>query len=566
MISYYKYTEGEAFTINGVDYVGFFNVIDGKAYTGKKKTISSGELSPKQTFISEIYLRKLEFDSNYDNNINLLTISQEKFDIFTKTNLEKVIDVINLNNLNIYKSLVLQNPNFLKLSNDNAFFYGLSSTFSDIRNDDYADNGIGAKNIYTQIDPFEFDGYWGFLDNITNGTFAVNDNDDFVYFCTDNINTYTVKGNFSNPSVKLTFDASSTDDVTKSVIIDDIDLNIFQITEKYIILYEYEPYVKCGTLLKKDQIFLQENLLFVRIGNSIRVEITNDDFYIKNKYSNDIFYKVDNFTLNLGVILNCQVRTIDDLIVIVSKNNNKFYITYIDPEFPTEFINQFEMLNFEDLTFDLLFSDIDSNIIMLIFKEYTQTRFISNSKYPASNTSNVNYSKGNFKYLKNYSWQDGTLLYNLSNKIKWNSNSLKSNSYNNILIDIKNIGSVTYSIIHNVGRIYVIKKSATEDFKIFKIPKNLPKSFNAIECSNSSFGLYLNNSLKNIVTDTINIFTNNECKIKLSQDGSDIITSELENIKISIENMFFNGNEQLNVSTLNRIFETIVEIQRKLIS
>jgi hypothetical protein len=154
----------------------------------------------------------------------------------------------------------------------------------------------------------------------------------------------------------------------------------------------------------------------------------------------------------------------------------------------------------------------------------------------------------------------------LSNNIKWNSNSLKSNSYNNILIDIKNIGSVTYSIIHNVGRIYVIKKSATEDFKIFKIPKNLPKSFNAIECSNSSFGLYLNNSLKNIVTDTINIFTNNECKIKLSQDGSDIITLELENIKISIENMFFNGNEQLNVSTLNRIFETIVEIQRKLIS
>jgi hypothetical protein len=331
------------------------------------------------------------------------------------------------------------------------------------------------------------------------------------------------------------------------------------------VLYEYEPYVNCGTLLKKDEIFLQENLLFVKIGNSIRLEITTSDFYIKNKYSNDIFYKINIDSLNLGVILNCQVRIIDDLIAVVSKNNNKFYITYIDPEFPTEFINQFEMLNFEDLTFDLLFSDMDSNIIILTFKEYIQTRFISNSKYPASASSNNN-SKLNFNYLKNYFWNTNNLLYNPSNNIKWNSNSLKSNSYNNILIDIKNIGGITYSIIHNIGRIYVIKKNASEDFKIFKIPKNLPKSFNAIECSDSSFGLYLNNSLKNIVTDTINIFTNNECKIKMSETGSNIIISELQNIKISIENMFFNGNEQLNVLTLNRIFETIVEIQRKLIS
>jgi hypothetical protein len=134
------------------------------------------------------------------------------------------------------------------------------------------------------------------------------------------------------------------------------------------------------------------------------------------------------------------------------------------------------------------------------------------------------------------------------------------------LVDSKNIANLSYTIVHNIGRIYVIKKIASEDFKIFKIPKNLPKAFTNVECSNSSFGLYLNNTLKNIVTDTISIFTNNECKAKMTQNGEDIIISELENIKISIENMFFNGNEQLNVSTLNRIFETIIELQRKLIN
>jgi hypothetical protein len=563
MISYYKYTDGEAFTINDSDYIGFFNVIEGKAYSGKKKTETSVELTPKQTFISEIYLRQLEFDSNHEKTVTLLSVSQEKFDIFTKTNLEKVIDTINLNNLNIYKSLVLQNPNFLSLSNADNFFYGLSSTSYDIRNDD----DVYGKTVFTQADPFEYSAIWAFLDEIKTGTFAVKNNDDFIYFCSDDINTYALEGSFTNPSKKIKLlEANATPDVVKNVLIDDIDLNIFQITDKTITLYEYEPFVNCGSLLKKDEIPLQNNLKFVKIGNSIRLEITNSDIYIKNKYSNDIFYKTDINSLNLGLILNCQVRIIDDLIAIISKNNNKFYITYIDPEFPDTILNQFELLYFTDSKFNLLFSDIDSNIIIFNFSEYVQVRYISNSKYPASTSSNYNYSNKNFKYLKNYIWNENTLLYNSTNIIKWNSNSLKSNSYNNILVDSKNIANLSYTIVHNIGRIYVIKKIASEDFKIFKIPKNLPKAFTNVECSNSSFGLYLNNTLKNIVTDTISIFTNNECKAKMTQNGEDIIISELENIKISIENMFFNGNEQLNVSTLNRIFETIIELQRKLIN
>ena len=563
MISYYKYTDGEAFTINDIDYVGFFNVIDGKAYTGKKKTESSAELVPKQRFISEIYLKQLEFDSNYNQNVNLLTVSQEKFDIFTKTNLEKVIDTINLNNLNIYKSLVLQNPNFLSLTNANNHFYGLSSTSYDIRNND----DVYGKTVYSQIDPFEYSGIWAFLDNIKEGSFAVKNNDEFVYFCSDSTNTYILEGSFIDSSKKLTvLQENTSSDSIKHMLVDDIDLNIFQIKKDSIVLYEYEPFLNCGNLLQKDEIILQRDLIFVKIGNSIRLEITNSDFYIKNKYSNDIFYKVDINTLNLGSILNCQVRMVDDLIAIISKNNNKFYVTYIDPEFPDKIINQFEMLYFEDASFNLLFSDIDSNIIILTFKDYVQVRFISNSTYPASTSSNYDYSRFNFRYLKDYIWNNNTLLYNFSNKIKWNSNSLKSNSYNNILVDTKNVGNSNYTIVHNIGRIYAIKKTASEDFKIFKIPKDLPKAFTNVGCSNSSFGLYLNNTLKNIVTDTITIFTNNECKSKMSLDGSSVIISELENIKISIENMFFNGNEQLNVSTLNRIFETIIEIQRKLIN
>lgn len=565
MISYYKYTEGEAFTINGSDYVGFFNVIDGKAYTGKAKTTTSEQLIAKETFISEIYLKKLEFDSNYEQNFDLLPTFSEKFDIFTKSRLENIIERLNLNNLNIYKSLVLQDSNFLGLPKKISHYYGLSSTYSDMRNND----DVYGKSVYTQIDPFESSGIWGFLDEIKTGTIIVTDSGDFTYFCADDINVYTITGSITDPTKKLVLTEAqqSFDNRIQSIVIDDIDSNIIVVRTNSMTFYEYETFLKCGKLLKKDWIDFQKDLLFVRIGNSIRLEIKEDTLYIKNKYSNDTFYEKNINFYNLGTILSCEVRIVDDLIAIISKKEEKIYITYIDPEFPDKILNQFEMLYFQDSNFNFKFSDIDSNLITVSFNDYAQTRFISNPKYPASTTTKNVYSKFNFKYLKDYVW-DGShkLMYNSSNAIKWNSNSLKSNSYNNILVDIKNIGDSNYIMIHNIGRIYTAKKKILEDFKIFKIPINLPKAFNKIECSNSSFGLYLNNNLKNIVTDIVNIYTNAECKSNISPDGSEIYVSELENIKISIENMFFNGNEQLNVATLNRIFETIVELQRKLIN
>jgi hypothetical protein len=78
-------------------------------------------------------------------------------------------------------------------------------------------------------------------------------------------------------------------------------------------------------------------------------------------------------------------------------------------------------------------------------------------------------------------------------------------------------------------------------------------------------GLYINNYLKNIVIDTINLYANSECGVKLSENGEFLNLKELQNLDIPVENMFFNGNEQLNVVALKRIFETISEIQKRII-
>ena len=52
MISYFKYTAGEAFTLDGENYAGYFNVENKKAYTGKTRTASSQPLSAKNTFLA----------------------------------------------------------------------------------------------------------------------------------------------------------------------------------------------------------------------------------------------------------------------------------------------------------------------------------------------------------------------------------------------------------------------------------------------------------------------------------------------------------------------------------
>ena len=56
MIEYFKFTGGDAFTLSGEDYNGFFNVKDGVPYSGRTFTSDSHALSSKDTFLSVAFL------------------------------------------------------------------------------------------------------------------------------------------------------------------------------------------------------------------------------------------------------------------------------------------------------------------------------------------------------------------------------------------------------------------------------------------------------------------------------------------------------------------------------
>ena len=62
MISYFKYDNGNAFTLNTVPYSGYFHVLSSVAYSGKKPGYNSEILTPNSNFLSELYLTYAVFD------------------------------------------------------------------------------------------------------------------------------------------------------------------------------------------------------------------------------------------------------------------------------------------------------------------------------------------------------------------------------------------------------------------------------------------------------------------------------------------------------------------------
>ena len=141
MISYFKYTSGESFTLSGTDYKGLFNVTDdGRAFTGKSLTSLSQPLSTKGTFIANSFLAKKEFDRTFslvqaDKVLTKPHISPK--DIIDQSFLNKNLDILNDNNLNLYDLNILSNPeifNFQSTSEDAASYVLALSSLAESKN------------------------------------------------------------------------------------------------------------------------------------------------------------------------------------------------------------------------------------------------------------------------------------------------------------------------------------------------------------------------------------------------------------------------------------------------
>ena len=591
MISYFKYTNGEAFTLNDVDYSGFFTVVDGEAYTGKIKDINSELLSPKQNFISNFYLKKLEFDNQYNSVEKIKPYFSNSFDILNKNELDKIFDTIDTNNLIVFKSLFVQDPLIVNFDDNDCHFYGLTST--NINNPD----DMTGKTEPLYMTDLKNSTEWAFLDRVKYGDFIVQTNQNFKYLCSTGKDLILIIGSFIDKK-ELTYKVTQLPEKQEifGIYYDEIDNKINIIVNDEVYIYEGLNFISCGgesenvfdhlilvdklqlkpvqhfeikftdklKFKKTEQVFTERNFILnennvdsIKFGNKMRSFVDdNKVLNIYNKKGTQILVSIPLTELNIDTVLSVDIRNVDDLIGVLYRNINEYRICMFDPfDFENTFKDNLLSNAPASNEYDLKFSSFDSNIFFINSKNKIECRYISNPSHVSAS-----FRDYDLKYLPSLKF--GTTYYIFNNKlITWNTK--KGDTISNIIFKEMCKGDTNYHLLHNSGRLYALKQPITNVYQS-AINRNLKKYFNGIGCANNSFGIFLNKELFNITTDILTLHTKAINSYIIKND--DVLLNAINQIEYDLNNLKMNGNESVNTVTMQRIFSLIVDIQQKLIA
>jgi uncharacterized protein Yka (UPF0111/DUF47 family) len=91
------------------------------------------------------------------------------------------------------------------------------------------------------------------------------------------------------------------------------------------------------------------------------------------------------------------------------------------------------------------------------------------------------------------------------------------------------------------------------------VPLGLEKNYNGLKCSDSSIGLYLNDTIFNLIEDILQLYNNSKGYLTITE--IETVESAFDNIELDISELYWNTNETLNTITLQRILKTITNIQ-----
>lgn len=597
MTSYFKYSSGEAFTLNNSNYIGFFHIVDGIPYTDKVYSVDMMELTPKSTFMSKFYMNLGSFNTVYKGIQGLSPYYSNVFDLLNKQGLDSALKFLDEGNLTDFKGNILGNPIVYRFEENGGFFYGLSGNNDQIN---------GKTNRYFTT---SFEEPWSFLDEIKTATFTVDTYDNFKYFSSNGTALYVLSGNFISPTPLVV--VTSTDyhpyppvgptDYVYGLYNDLQAQQLFFVKTNTVDIYDTSNFDDCGNLIIVDQIQLNttstreyiwnladvkwgktpakwttkftidnsNNPQFIKFGNNVRTSISNNKLYILNKHSSEIYKQISLSDYGVTEVLSLDVRNTDDNILLLYKKSNKLKVLYIDSEIGV--LDDFELESIQILdgytteytptiidvaTYNIKFSDIDSDMFYIYNKFEYQTRFISNPIYPAGRL-----ELNDLFYPLTYKWGEATIKYNLF-YARWNYANDESNFYNNIVSTELAKNNKMYMLHQNIGRLFAMHQSPNDRF-YNSIPLNLVANFNGTICSESTFGLYFNNSITNIVKDTVNMFIKSYGKFNIAE--REVTVQKLDDLVQLSNDLYLNGNETFNVLSLQRIFLLINDLQSSLI-
>lgn len=587
MIAYFKHTNGEAFTLNGDDYIGYFNVIDGVAYTGRTYSSTSELLSAKSTVISDLYVKQMEYDPSYQHIKNPIEYYTNVFDLLNRQGFDKIISTIDLNNLKCYSNLILGNPTIYDFENNNLKYYGLSSI-----SDDLIDR-IPSKNGYGSVIPFLSSNNFQFLDKVTTGQFIVKSTNDFKYFCADENALYIFESSFDSssslslqntlvnePYYDIIHGIFTDNDTNRMFIVNNDDINIYDTSNFDIcddpILIDKLPLVKTTTTeyiwntvdTDFDKINITWNTKyttinpnnpeFIKFGLNLRTSLSSNVLTLYNKYSSEKIKTIDLEQYDLGELIAISIRNVDDCILILNKKSDGFYVCFFDVYDITNTLYNKPIygLSSDASNYKIEFAFEDSNVFSVSNDKEYHYHYISAPQYPSGRL-----EVGDFHYVGNFIWNTTYEKYNIM-PIFWNYDNSSANTYNNLVISSVSKFDKMFMIVHNKGRIYTMFQPMNSRF-LNLVPLDLVKYFEYLDCSETSLGVNFNVILSNILKDVLNMFNQSTSSANFTPDGVEL--TQIANFNLDPVNLHLNGNETVNVVAFQRIMKLITDIQRKLL-
>jgi len=621
MIDYFKYTNGDSFTLSGYEYSGIFTVHEGKAFTGKTYNTTSKLLSGKDTFLTNCFLNKFEFDrtvSVEDTNI-LKQPSISPRNVIDQNFIDTNLQILNMNNLIIYSKNIIANPDLFdflnSIENEDSYFLGLSSGKKDLRNDDVKISKSNSAPI--QIDPYSFiDKVPGVdvLDDTLDSMVFIYDDKSFNYFTTTSTSSYTFSGTFATGGSLIRLEEDIFEGAQRFSYDNNTDTlyALEKTTDSFILkLYDNSFVAPCRVLKLVDQITLKDNIIDEKVslgnnilgyryteieaieedeeGNPIRgrehgkdrleqalANNVNDPPKIKlvNKYTFELINNI--VSSNPGEeILEFDVRDSDDSVLILTSldgfDAEVFYIYHLDIDkisaVDGDYVLPFNPKELKRYKPEVVYN-AKQDEVSIFFSGNDSNIFIINdegaiSSRFISNPENVAGfpSNKNLLYLEDMFF-DSTLERFDKIQKKFNSNTLPSNNYNNLNFLVGKNSTNLFYLLHNIGRIYLMEESKLL-YKSF-VPLDLKNLYEKLISCESGLGISVNSELQNIIKDTVNVFLNaSVIPFAEVREGIPVLGKFIsyEGVDINFRDLEFHDNEEVNYDTVSRVFDQIYKLQ-----
>lgn len=624
MIDYFKYTNGDSFTLSGVDYSGLFTIFEGKAFTGKSYNTTSKLLSGKDTFLTNCFYNKFEFDRTVSvENKNILQLPKiSPRNIIDQNFIDTNLQALNFNNLVIYSKNIIANPNLFDFLNsvedEDSYFLGLSSGKNDIRNDDTKLSK--SNNFPVQIDPFSFIDKVpdvDVLDDTVDSMVFIYDDKSFNYFTTTSTSSYTFSGTFAPGGSLLRLEEDVFDGAQRFSYDNNTDtLYALEKTEnpsipglfKFVLkLYDNSFVSECRVLKLVDQISLEDNIIDDKVslgnnilgyryisqatvetdteGNPIRAVNSGNRLAQQNSNNQPKIKLVNKYTFELinnivssnprEEILEFDIRDSDDSLLILTSldgfDAEEFYIYHLDIDKVSNTEGDY-VLPFNPKKLTRFKPEVEFNakddVVTIFFSGNDSNIFIINDEGAVSsrfitNPENVAGfpSNKNLLYLEDMYFNSTLERFDKIQK-KFNSNTLPSNNYNNLNFLVGKNSTSLFYLLHNIGRIYLMEENKLL-YKSF-VPLDLKNLYEKIISCESSLGISINSELQNIIKDTVNVFLNaSVIPFAEVREGIPILGKlvSYEGIDINFRNLEFHDNEDVNYDTVSRVFNQIFQLQ-----